>query len=220
MPGTPGANSGWSCPRVSGRREWPHPSRAEGSASFPGRSRDDPATKGSLAYFLTGRYISEVSLDAPIPALRPSTPVSLGPVLAHAAAFNFSRFRTTQEFMDAANLPLEVEAFFRLLDERAVPYLLVGGVAMLAHVRGRNTEDIDFVVSTPDQDRLAPEVSIIERKGFFTVGRFRENLRVEFRGAENPLLHLSPASTEKCVPSNSWKEIGECPVPRRQVWHC
>ncbi|HEY0793981.1 MAG TPA: hypothetical protein VGD78_23170 [Chthoniobacterales bacterium] len=89
--------------------------------------------------------------------------------------------------MDAANVPLEVEAFFRLLDERAVRYLLVGGVAMLAHVRGRNTEDIDLVLSLPDQDRLAPEVSITERKGFFAVGRFRKSLRVDFLGTENPL---------------------------------
>jgi hypothetical protein len=143
-----------------------------------------------LAYFVTRRYIPRVSPSAPVPALRSSAPVNVGRVLGHAAVFNFSRYRTTQAFMDAANIPIEVEAFFCLLDERAVPYLLVGGVAMLAHVRGRNTEDIDLVLSLPDQDRLAPEVSIIERKGFFALGSFRESLRVDFLATENPLFAL------------------------------
>ncbi len=34
--------------------------------------------------------------------------------------------------------------------------LLVGGVTMLAHVGGRNTEEVDLIVSLSDQSRIEP----------------------------------------------------------------
>jgi len=83
-------------------------------------------------------------------------PVNIGQVLGNAAVFNFSRHRSNQSFASAADIPTEVEAFFNLLDERGVDYVLVGGLAMLAHLPGRNTEDLDLIVSLSDQDRLAP----------------------------------------------------------------
>ncbi len=88
--------------------------------------------------------------------------------------------------MNAGNIPVEVETFFNLLEERAIAYLLVGGVAMLTHVRGRNTEDIDLVISLSDQRRLEPEVKVLERDSFFAKARFG-GLRVDFLAAENPL---------------------------------
>lgn len=88
--------------------------------------------------------------------------------------------------MNAANIPVEVDAFFSLLDERAVAYLLVGGVAMLTHVHGRNTDDIDLVISLSDQERLAPEVEVTERDSPFARARFG-TLRVDFLEAEHSL---------------------------------
>lgn len=88
--------------------------------------------------------------------------------------------------MNAANIPAEVEAFFNLLEEREIAYLLVGGVAMLTHVRGRNTEDVDLVISLSDQRRLEPEVEVLERESFFAKARFR-GLRIDFLATENPL---------------------------------
>ena len=43
----------------------------------------------------------------------------------------------------------DVVELFTLLGERRVPYLLVGGIAMLRYVEGRNTEDIDLLMSLP-----------------------------------------------------------------------
>jgi hypothetical protein len=111
-------------------------------------------------------------------------------VIGNAAIFNFSRHRDRQTFMNANNIPADVDALFRLLDERSVFYVLVGGVAMLAHVRGRNTDDIDLVLSTSDQAKLAPEVSIVERESFFAVGRFRDSLRIDFLATDNPFFLL------------------------------
>ncbi|MEP6821134.1 MAG: hypothetical protein ABI946_02165 [Chthoniobacterales bacterium] len=88
--------------------------------------------------------------------------------------------------MNTANIPEEAEGFFDLLEERRVAYLLVGAVALLAHVPGRNTEDIDLVISLSEQERLAPEVAVLDRDGFFARARFR-TLQVDFLDAENSL---------------------------------
>ena len=38
-----------------------------------------------------------------------------------------------------------VSRFFSLLSERQIDYVLVGGIALLQYVEGRNTEDIDLI---------------------------------------------------------------------------
>jgi hypothetical protein len=112
--------------------------------------------------------------------------VNVGQVLQNAAVFNFSRRRTNESFMNSADIPAEVEALFDLLEARAVEYLLVGGVAMLAHVRGRNTEDVDLIVSLADQHRLQPLVRVEERDSFFARAFFGQ-VRVDFLQADHPL---------------------------------
>lgn len=57
---------------------------------------------------------------------------------------------------------------------------------MLTHVHGRNTEDVNLVLSVPDQKRLAPEVRILEREEIAATGRLG-GLRVDFLAAEIPL---------------------------------
>ncbi|RMF70187.1 MAG: hypothetical protein D6742_00810 [Cyanobacteria bacterium J069] len=43
-----------------------------------------------------------------------------------------------------------VDRLFEELDSSGAPYLLVGGIAMLTYVEGRNTEDIDLIMRRPD----------------------------------------------------------------------
>ena len=79
----------------------------------------------------------------------------------------------------------DVVALFTLLRERATPYLLVGGIAMLRYVEGRNTEDIDLLMSLPSLKQL-PEISIEEQNEFFIRGRFR-SVRVDVLLTANAL---------------------------------
>ena len=88
--------------------------------------------------------------------------------------------------MNAASIPAEVRAFFDLAQERGAVFVLVGGLAMLAHVQGRNTEDVDLLISLVDQERLTPEVKVIERESFFATARFG-SLRIDYLAAEHPL---------------------------------
>ncbi len=47
-----------------------------------------------------------------------------------------------------------VEALFDELEGKGVDYVLVGGVALLSYVEGRNTQDIDLIVSPNDLGKL------------------------------------------------------------------
>ncbi len=118
--------------------------------------------------------------------------MNIGRVLRAAAVFNFARHANRQSFMDAGNISQEAEEFFDLLEARRVSYLLVGGLAMLAPVRGRNTEDVDLIISVTDRRQLEPEVALIEAGGPgqpFAVGRYKQ-LRIDYLDAAEPFFKL------------------------------
>ena len=97
--------------------------------------------------------------------------------------------------MDAGNIGQEAEEFFDLLEARRVSFLLVGGLAMLAHVRGRNTEDVDLIISVPERRRLEPEVALVDGGGPgqpFAVGRYKQ-LRIDYLDAAEPFFKLVAA---------------------------
>ena len=52
-----------------------------------------------------------------------------------------------------------VERLFDALAEREIRYVLVGGVALLSYVEGRNTQYIDLILARADLDTL-PEIGI------------------------------------------------------------
>ena len=79
----------------------------------------------------------------------------------------------------------DVVELFTLLREREIPYLLVGGIAMLRYIEGRNTEDIDLLMSLPSLQQL-PEITIDERDEYFIRGRFL-SVRVDILLTANAL---------------------------------
>ena len=122
------------------------------------------------------------------------TPVHIGRTIRNARVFNFRRYEKSP--MNADALLQTVSRFFALLEEREVEYLLVGGVALLQYVEGRNSEDIDLIASVGSLKAL-PEITIEHRDGHFSRGRF-EDLRVDLLPDLEPLFaalgsQLSPA---------------------------
>jgi len=113
-------------------------------------------------------------------------PVHIGQTIRNACLFNFRGYE--QSPMNADALPQTVSRFFSLLDEREIEYLLVGGVALLQYVEGRNTEAIDLIVSVGSL-RALPEITIEHRDGHFSRGRF-EDLRVDLLLTTNPLFAM------------------------------
>jgi len=114
--------------------------------------------------------------------MKPSR-VHVGEVIRNAVAFNFKN--SGEEILNADSLPESVERLFDLLHERGIDYLLVGGVAMLGYVEGRNTEDIDLILAVSDIQKL-PEITIEDLDIDFARGSF-ERLRVDLLLTRNPL---------------------------------
>src|SRR5258707_6235190 len=77
---------------------------------------------------------------------------------------------------------------FRILHERKIPYVLVGGIAMLTFIEGRNTKDVDLVLSVESLKAL-PEIVISDQNREFARGKFGE-LLVDFLFTDNPLFKI------------------------------
>jgi hypothetical protein len=85
-------------------------------------------------------------------------------------------------------LRLQLIDLFRILHERKIPYVLVGGIAMLTYIEGRNTKDVDLVLSV-ESLKLLPEIVISDQNREFARGKFGE-LLVDFLFTDNPLFRI------------------------------
>jgi len=85
----------------------------------------------------------------------------------------------------AMPVPQDALDLFRLLAERRVEYLLVGGMAMLTYIKGRNTRDVNLLLSLDASHRI-PELKIRHRQDFFARAQFR-SLPVDLLFTFNPL---------------------------------
>src|SRR5947209_11831635 len=59
-------------------------------------------------------------------------------------------------------LKVQLIELFGLLHERKITYVLVGGIAMLTYIEGRNTRDLDLVLSV-ESLAAVPEIGIYAR---------------------------------------------------------
>jgi hypothetical protein len=109
--------------------------------------------------------------------------VQIGSVIRNAIVFNLNKWE--DHLMDSDSLLQTVAELFSLLYERQIDYVLVGGVALLAYVEGRNTEDIDLVMAVSALDKL-PEIEIKSEEAYFARGTFK-NLQIDLLLTENPL---------------------------------
>ncbi len=110
--------------------------------------------------------------------------VHIGEVIVHGFVFdpkNSERLRN----MDLNKLLEAIPRLFDVLDERGIEYVLVGGIAMLVYVEGRNTQDIDLIVPRDALDKL-PEIKIDEINVEFSKG-WLEDLQVDFLFTQNQL---------------------------------
>jgi len=83
------------------------------------------------------------------------------------------------------SLPQTIQCLFDLLKQRQVDYVLVGGVALLTYVEGRNTQDIDLIMALSSLEKL-PEIKIGSRDLYFARGEY-EGLQIDILLTENPL---------------------------------
>ncbi|HXU29896.1 MAG TPA: hypothetical protein VN851_04895 [Thermoanaerobaculia bacterium] len=91
----------------------------------------------------------------------------IGAVVGNAHLFDWKREAGVEQ--DA--IRTRVEQLFALLAERQADYLLVGGIALLSYVEGRNTEDIDLLLAPETLARL-PELEVKRRDADFAAATF------------------------------------------------
>lgn len=111
-------------------------------------------------------------------------PVHIGRVLRDAILFNPQNWQGPTMMPTDDILPA-VARLFALLDHRRVRYVLVGGIAMLQYVQGRNTQDIDLIMAISAVQKL-PEIQVIEKDRDFARGMF-EGLQIDFLLTANPM---------------------------------
>src|SRR5687768_1810032 len=107
----------------------------------------------------------------------------IGSVLRNAVTFNFKN--SPEVIMNADSLLAQVEQLFNLLDSRKADYVLVGGIALLTYVEGRNTQDIDLIMGLPSLAKL-PEINIESQDMYFARGKFGE-LQIDILLRKNSL---------------------------------
>jgi len=83
-----------------------------------------------------------------------------------------------------------------------VDYLLVGGLVMLIYVKGRNTKDVDLLMSVAALEQL-PELVIEDRNDFFARGKFK-SIQVDLLLTKNPLFKIV---AEKFATKHSFAEL-------------
>jgi len=109
--------------------------------------------------------------------------VHIGKIVRNAVVFNLKRWHGGA--LNTDSLLQTVSHLFALLRERQIEYVLVGGVALLQYIEGRNTEDIDLIMALPSLKQL-PEIRIASQDANFARGQYEE-LQLDILLTRNPL---------------------------------
>jgi hypothetical protein len=117
--------------------------------------------------------------------LESQSPVHIGNVVRNALVFGKPQGATVSD----SSILDTVDRLFVLLDERRIGYLLVGGIALLQYVEGRNTEDIDLILAPSSLARL-PEIEITGQEEGFARGTF-EGLKIDLLLTSNRLFEIA-----------------------------
>lgn len=86
---------------------------------------------------------------------------------------------------DPEDLTVATRKFLHQLDEKQIPHLLVGAMAMLQHIDGRPTRDIDLIIAVEDLGKL-PDFNLEERNEWFATGTIGP-VRIDLFFTQNPL---------------------------------
>ncbi|MFM7579096.1 MAG: hypothetical protein ACKO5Q_19445, partial [Microcystaceae cyanobacterium] len=95
--------------------------------------------------------------------------VAIDQIITNGITFDVKNWQNTA--MNANKLLEDIDDLFNTLDRLNINYLLVGGIALLSYIEGRNTQDIDLILSRQDLDNLST-IKIIEENNDFIRGDF------------------------------------------------
>jgi len=120
----------------------------------------------------------------------------IGDVIRNAVVFNIKNW--LGGMMNSDSLIQSVQDFFTLLEQRKIDYVLVGGIAILHYIEGRNTQDLDVLMAVSSLEKL-PELKVSSRDMDFVRASYNE-LQIDVLLTQNPLfkkVHSQYSKVEK-----------------------
>jgi len=109
--------------------------------------------------------------------------VQIGHVIRNAVVFNVKNW--LGGMMNSDSLFQSVQDFFTILEQRKIDYVLVGGIAILHYVEGRNTQDLDLLMAVSSLEKL-PELKVSSQDMDFVRATYNE-LQIDVLLTRNPL---------------------------------
>ena len=109
--------------------------------------------------------------------------VQIGSVIRNAVVFNVKNW--DGGMMNSDSLIQSVQDFFAVLEQRKIDYVLVGGIAILHYVEGRNTQDLDLLMAVSSLEKL-PELKVSSQDMYFVRANYNE-LQIDVLLTQNPL---------------------------------
>jgi len=122
--------------------------------------------------------------------------VQIGNVIRNAVVFNVKNW--LGGMMNSDSLIQSVQDFFAVLELRKIDYVLVGGIAILHYVEGRNTQDLDLLMAVSSLEKL-PELKVSSKDVNFVRANYNE-LQIDILLTQNPLfkkVHRQYSKVEK-----------------------
>jgi hypothetical protein len=127
--------------------------------------------------------------------------VQIGNVIRNAVAFNVKNWLGGS--MNSDSLIQSVQDLFSVLEQRKIDYVLVGGIALLHYVEGRNTQDLDLIMAPLSVEKL-PELTISSQDMYFVRANYGE-LEIDILLTKNPLfkkVHSNYSTEEQFLDRN------------------
>lgn len=109
--------------------------------------------------------------------------VQIGNVIRNAVVFNVKNW--LGGMMNSDSLIQSVQDLFSVLEQRKIDYVLVGGIALLHYVEGRNTQDLDLLMAFSALEKL-PELKVSSKDNYFVRADYN-GLQIDILLTQNPL---------------------------------
>lgn len=109
--------------------------------------------------------------------------VQIGNIIRNAVVFNVKNWLGGT--MNSDSLIQSVQDFFAVLEQCKIDYVLVGGIAVLHYVEGRNTQDLDLLMALSSLEKL-PELKVSDQDSNFVRANYNE-LQIDVLLTQNPL---------------------------------
>ncbi len=107
----------------------------------------------------------------------------MGNIIRNATVFNIRNW--SGGIMNSDSLIQSVQDLFAILEQREIDYVLAGGIALLYYVEGRNTQDLDLLMSSSALKKL-PELKVTSEDVNFAHANY-DALQIDILLTRNPL---------------------------------